>query len=210
MDGLTAEVIREARQQAGWSYMQAARELKRRSAEPLPGVDSIVRSWKRWEKGTEPSRPYQPLLRRLLGVGMNDPSGNPDLSGEWFAAWQTYKEGDERIAIQKVRFSQDGENISVAAIERGTELVNGGYIWRGELRIWDNEYLMGWYAADDGAVRSKGTMFFVMHTHGVNMSGRWVGTSYDGPLMTGWGAMARTAVEVTELMDQLRSEGPPK
>jgi hypothetical protein len=27
---------------------------------------------------------------------------------------------------------------------------DGGYLWRGEPRLWDNELLMGWY----GAVRS--------------------------------------------------------
>jgi hypothetical protein len=29
---------------------------------------------------------------------------------------------------------------------------------RGELRVWDNEMLMGWYAAVDGPVRSKRTI----------------------------------------------------
>jgi hypothetical protein len=38
---------------------------------------------------------------------------------------------------------------------------------------------VGWYAASDGSVRSKGTMYFVMHPHGINMTGRWVGLSYD-------------------------------
>ena len=39
---------------------------------------------------------------------------------------------------------------------------------------------MGWYAASDGSVRSKGTMYFVMHPHGISATGRWVGLSYDG------------------------------
>jgi hypothetical protein len=55
----------------------------------------------------------------------------------------------------------------------------GGYHWSGELRLWDNEILMGWYAANDGSIRSKGTMYFVVHPHGLNMSGRWVGLGYD-------------------------------
>jgi hypothetical protein len=33
-------------------------------------------------------------------------------------------------------------------------------------RLWDNEVLMGWYAANDGSIRSKGTMYFVLHPHG--------------------------------------------
>ena len=63
--------------------------------------------------------------------------------------------------------------------------------------MWDNEILMGWYAANDGAVRSKGTMYFVLHAYGINLSGRWVGLkiSYDGAVMTGWGAIAKTEQE---------------
>jgi hypothetical protein len=214
VDCLTADAIRAARLDAGWSFTQAARELKRHSQEPLPAVDSIVRSWKRWEKGTAPSRQYQPLLRRMLGVGIgsgpNDNGGSPDLSGQWYAAWQTWKDGVERVAVQRVRFTQDGDALGVVALERGCDMVDGGYLWRGELRLWDNEHLMGWYAADDGAVRSKGTMFFTLHTHGLNMSGRWVGASFDGPLVTGCAAMARTETEVRQLIELLTlKEGAP-
>ena len=45
---------------------------------------------------------------------------------------------------------------------------------------------MGWYAANDGSIRSKGTMYLVLHPHGLNMSGRWVGLGYDDKIMTGW------------------------
>jgi hypothetical protein len=45
---------------------------------------------------------------------------------------------------------------------------------------------MGWYAASGGSVRSKGTMYFVMHPHGIHATGRWVGLSYDGNIVTGW------------------------
>jgi hypothetical protein len=39
-------------------------------------------------------------------------------------------------------------------------------------------------------VRSKGTMYFVLHPHGQQMTGRWVGLSYDGNTVTGLGGMA--------------------
>ena len=67
---------------------------------------------------------------------------------------------------------------------------------------------MGWYIADEGAVRSRGTMYFALHQHGTYMVGRWVGLSYDGPVVTGWGTIARTEEEVSVLMDKLRSDGP--
>ncbi len=38
---------------------------------------------------------------------------------------------------------------------------------------------MGWYTADEAAVRSKGTLYFTLHQHGIHLTGRWVGLSYD-------------------------------
>ncbi|WP_433609566.1 hypothetical protein ACQP2P_38680 [Dactylosporangium sp. CA-139114] len=46
-------------------------------------------------------------------------------------------------------------------------------------------------------------MYFVLHPHGQRMSGRWVGLSYDGKIVTGWGAMGRTAEEATEAINFL-------
>lgn len=79
-------------------------------------------------------------------------------------------------------------------------------MWRGELRLWDNEILMGWYVADEAAVRSKGTMYFVIHQHGLRMTGRWVGLSHDGPIVTGWGAIARTEEEVVDMVRKLKEQ----
>lgn len=63
--------------------------------------------------------------------------------------------------------------------------------------------------ANEGAIRSKGTVYFTLHQHGVNAVGRWVGLSYDGPIITGWGALAKTKEEVVALMGQAaeRREG---
>jgi hypothetical protein len=63
---------------------------------------------------------------------------------------------------------------------------------------------MGWYAANDGSVRSKGTMYFVLHPHGISMTGRWVGLSYDGKIVTGWGAMGKSEVDARDLIAQLK------
>jgi hypothetical protein len=78
MKTLTSIEIRAARDAAGWSISQAARELKRGSREPLPEVDSLVRAWKRWERGSEPSRLYRPLLMSLFA----DPDTDDDSSHE--------------------------------------------------------------------------------------------------------------------------------
>lgn len=128
----------------------------------------------------------------------------PDLSGPWWASWQTSKDGAEVITTQEVHLKQQGDLIDVQTTTRGIAIEDGGYHWRGEMRLRDNEILMGWYAASDGSVRSKGTIYFVLHPHGMTMKGRWVGMSYDGKIMTGWGAMGRNDEEVRDLIEQLK------
>lgn len=80
-------------------------------------------------------------------------------AGEWWASWQTARDGEEKIATQQVKINQEGELLQVATITRGLKVEEGDYHWSGELRLWDNEVLMGWYAANDGSIRSKGTMY---------------------------------------------------
>jgi hypothetical protein len=41
--------------------------------------------------------------------------------------------------------------------ERAVPVAEGSYRWRGELRLRDNEALIGWYRSTDAAVRSKGS-----------------------------------------------------
>lgn len=58
--------------------------------------------------------------------------------------------------------------------------------------------------APEGAVRSKGSLYFNIHQHGRRATGRWVGLSHDGPLISGWAAVARTENEVLDLLNELR------
>jgi hypothetical protein len=53
-------------------------------------------------------------------------------------------------------------------------------------------------------------MYFTIHPHGIHMTGRWVGLSYDGPIVSGWGVIARTEDEAVALMNQLRDKGTVK
>jgi hypothetical protein len=48
------------------------------------------------------------------------------------------------------------------------------------------------------------TMYFVVHPHGQQMVGRWVGLSYDGKVITGWAAMTHDEDQARGLVGQLR------
>ncbi len=194
------EVIRERRSELGMSQADLAAKV---------GVDR--RQIRRYESGeTQPTLPVAKTIAQALGISIDELAGDEthrvNLTGDWWACWQTWKDGEEVINAHQVKMTQRGDTVQIVATTRGTPLEEGGYFWRGEMKVWDNEALMGWYVADEGAVRSKGSMYFALHQHGIHMTGRWVGLSYDGPIITGWAAIARTEEEVTALMDQLRTD----
>jgi transcriptional regulator with XRE-family HTH domain len=197
-----SEVIRERRTAIGMSQRDLA---------TAAGVD--VRQIRRYEAGEQ-----QPLLSvaialaDALGITVAELAGQPShrikLGGTWWASWQTSRTGTEKIASQQVEIKQEGDRMQVATITRGLPVEEGGYHWTGELQLWDNELLMGWYAASEGSIRSKGTMYFVLHPHGLTMAGRWVGLGYDGRIRTGWAAMGQTQEEAEDTMHKLiASEG---
>lgn len=192
------EVIRARRAVLGLSQADLAEQV---------GIDK--RQIRRYEAGeAQPSLTVGRFIADALGISLDELAGatvqRVGLSGEWWASWQTTKDGREVHTVQPVTIRQRGDLLQVEATERGNvTLEQGGYSWRGEFRLWDNEILMGWYAAADAAVRSKGTMFFRIHAHGQQMSGRWVGLSHDGPVSTGWAVMARSQEGLTAAVQDL-------
>jgi transcriptional regulator with XRE-family HTH domain len=194
----TGEIIRQRRNELGMSQESLA---------GMVGVDK--RQIRRYESGdTQPGLQVALAIAKVLRITVDELAGVPShrvtLTGDWWASWQTFKDGVEVITAQEVRLSQQSELIDVRTTTRGITVEEGGYHWQGELRLWDNEILMGWYAANDGSVRSKGTMYFVLHPHGISMTGRWVGLSYDGAIVTGWGAMGKTEEDARNLITQMK------
>jgi hypothetical protein len=129
-----------------------------------------------------------------------------DLSGDWWCAWQTSKDDVPRIDIHTLTVHQQGDQLQLEADRAPAE---GSYSWQGELHIWDNEALMGWYRSTEGAVRSKGTMYLALHPHGEHAWGRWTGMSYDGVVVTGWGVIARTDELAHKVVQDLVDAGKP-
>ncbi|TDC00080.1 XRE family transcriptional regulator [Micromonospora fluostatini] len=197
-----SEIMRQRRTALGLSQAELAARV---------GVDK--RQIRRYEAGdTQPTLSVARSIARALEITVDELAGEDvhrvDLTGEWWACWQTWNKGQEILNPHKIRMRQKGDDLDVVAVTRGTQkFEEGGYLWRGELRLWDNEVLMGWYVADEAAVRSKGTLYFALHQHGQQMSGRWVGLSYDGPIVSGWGAIAKTEDEVLSIVNRLKSEG---
>lgn len=174
------------------------------------GVDT--RQIRRYEAGEQqPVLSVAVAIADALKISVGELAGVPthrvNLTGEWWASWQTFKDGDEVITAQQVRIRQQADLLDLETITRGIDVEDGGYLWRGQLRLWDNRVLMGWYAANDASVASKGTLYFVLHPHGQELEGKWVGTSYEGDLVAGWGGLAKSEGRARSLIDQLKVNG---
>jgi hypothetical protein len=82
-----------------------------------------------------------------------------DLSGTWYCAWQTWKDNVPRIDVHSLEVHQSGDLLQLDA-ERALPVAEGSYRWRGELRLCDNEALIGWYRSTDsssGSCATRGT-----------------------------------------------------
>jgi transcriptional regulator with XRE-family HTH domain len=209
-ENVTGAAIRRRRLELGLSQAQVAEAA---------GVN--IRQIRRYEAGDQ-----QPLLAvgvaiaralrmsvlELVGEG---PNRRVNLTGEWWMSWQTGNDGRDQVTAQTVQFMQQGDLITMQTTSRGTVDVSGservpltiddgGYHWHGELRLWDNRLLIGWYAANDGGVASKGSLYFGLHTHGDSARGIWTGTSHDGDLLSGWGALSTSEDQAVTLVHELR------
>jgi len=185
---------------------RAALALSQADLAAAVGLDK--RQIRRYEAGeAQPTLVVAKALAHALQISLDELAGETEqrlqITGDWWAGWQTWKDGAPVHTSQPVQIRQRGTDLDIVALERGISTEEGGYLWRGQLRLWDNEILMGWYAADDQAVRSKGTLYLVIHPHGHQMRGRWVGLSYDGPIVSGWSAFARTEQEAQTLLHAL-------
>ena len=134
------------------------------------------------------------------------PTHRVNLTGDWWASWQMSKDHQQAVTAQEIRIEQQAGLIHVVTTTRSVE--EAGHMWSGELRLWDNEILMGWYTAADGSVRSKGTVYIVLHAHGDSARGRWVGLSDHGQIMTGWVGLGKSEDEARGIIDQLKADEP--
>src|SRR5690349_8461116 len=101
-----AEILRRRRAELGMSQAELA---------TAAGVDR--RQIRRYEAGEQqPVLSVAVAIANALKISVGDLAGVPshevNLSGDWWASWQTFKDGEEVVTLQEVRFKQQGELIS--------------------------------------------------------------------------------------------------
>lgn len=187
-----SDVIRARRARLGMSQAQLAQQ-----------AEVAVRQIARYEAGEQqPALNVAQKIAKALEITLDELAGSYseglNLSGDWYMSWQTWKDGVEYYTVQRVHVAQKNDRLVLVAERGAGELEEGYYAWRGELRLWDNDTLLGWYAASDGASRSKGTLIFTLNPQGLHARGLWTGISHDGLLV--WrGGMARNQQKAIDI-----------
>jgi transcriptional regulator with XRE-family HTH domain len=127
-----SDVLRSRRAALGLSQAELAKAA---------GVS--LRQLARYEAGDQqPVLSAAVALADALGISMDQLAGKVnydlDLSGDWWCAWQTWKDGAPRIDTHPLEVHQRGEVLQLNA-ERAVPVAEGSYRWRGELRMWDTK-----------------------------------------------------------------------
>jgi transcriptional regulator with XRE-family HTH domain len=169
----------------------------------LVGVD--VRQIGRWENGKqEPTASNCLALARSLGLSLPELFGEVpiglDLSGKWFAAWDTTRAGEPVIDRHTITAQHKGATVAFAA--------DGDYLWSGDLRTVDGS-LMGTYLSSERDQMYRGSLYFMLGAEGDAAIGRWSGLWADGLVGSGWGVLARDAARADALLKiVMQHEGP--
>ena len=114
-----------------------------------------------------------------------------NLSGSWYTIWQTSREDKEIIHTQLLEIKQRGNKVIMENIEKSPEDKLGGYFWHGECKLYDNQYLLGYYLPKQSNIISKGTIYFLLNRTCNFMVGKWVGCNYDHGFTWGYGVIAK-------------------
>jgi hypothetical protein len=135
-----------------------------------------------------------------------------NLTGDdWFAAWQTSVKNEELINTEEIIIEQRGGLIKIHNREKSPENPIGGYKWIGKMQFYFGRDLMGHYfAVLEEQKTHKGIMYFNFDSAKQQLIGRWVGSSYDSPLSSGFGVISKNKAEAVEVLKQLIKNHPDK
>ncbi|MFE2997987.1 multiprotein-bridging factor 1 family protein [Nocardia sp. NPDC059246] len=182
------KIIRDARDARGWSQADLA---------DLVGVEAQQVS--RWERDIAPPNLNNAVeLSRALDISLDELAGliplGLDLSGVWYAAWQTWRESDQVINTHSLMAKHHGERVRFQA--------EGDYDWFGDFRLsW--HLLKGDYRATEPGGPATGAMLLALTADHDIALGSWSGLTGEGKLGRGWGVIARSEHDSSRVLLQL-------
>jgi hypothetical protein len=132
-----------------------------------------------------------------------------DVTGEWYAVWQTTVNTKEVINSEATKMFQKGKTVKFYNTERAPENPKGGYLWEAEMHFYHGRTLMGWYfPKKEENNSSKGIMYFSYSSQRKIFLGKWIGTGYDGDLVSGLVVVAKNRDKAKRLLTNLSSHYP--
>ena len=137
---------------------------------------------------------------------------NINVSGEdWVAAWQTSVDGKEVINTEQLVLKQKGGLIKMHNKAASPENPKAGFKWAGQSQFYQGRDLMGHYFAEKSENNTaKGMLYFHYNSARKEFVGRWVGCSYDGPLMSGFGVITKKKEKALALLQEALRAHPDK
>jgi len=114
-----------------------------------------------------------------------------NLSGKWYATWQTTIDNTLNINTELVMITQKGIKMIIENENISPQNKIGGYYWLAKCTIYDNNHILGYYLARDTNITSKGTIYFVLSPSGESLKGIWAGCNYDADFNWGYGVIAK-------------------
>jgi transcriptional regulator with XRE-family HTH domain len=180
------------------------------------------RTLSRYELGAvEPRFTTALRMAEVLDVDIIELAGEiaaADLRGQWYARWETSSGVRTVVIEQPVTAHDTGSRIPISADRRGTVAGDTpprdvpawpGLRWDGELRVYPDQALIGHYRAEDDGVRFRGSLYLILGPEATYAYGRWVGSSQDRSVVSGWVVLARDDARAGSIMVHLLADGRP-
>lgn len=132
-----------------------------------------------------------------------------DVTGEWYAAWQTSVDGKELINTEHVRIVQKGKTLKLFNTEKSPENPKAGYLWEGQLQFFHGRSVMGWwFPKKEENSASKGILYMTYISQRKIFIGKWVGTAYDGELLSGFVVIGKDRTVAREELTEFIKKHP--
>lgn len=132
-------------------------------------------------------------------------NNNIDISGDWYARWQTSVNRQVICNTEKTKMKQKGRTISFSNIDKSSENPTGGYLWTANLKFYNGQTLMGWYfPKKEENITSKGIIFLTYFSQRNIFLGKWAGQGFDGPLQSGYVVIAKDPNRAKRILDSIQ------
>lgn len=171
-------------------------QLKISASQVASAAGISLEQYQRYEAGAE-ALPLAAATDLAETLDMSLPQmagtapGSVEFNGRWWAAWQGGPNDPTAIDPHTVEVMRAGHRL----------LLDQG--WRGELELFGNELLLGWYRPPSRAIRTRQGVFLWIPTGVEYAYGKWTGVSVNNTIASGWCVLSRNEKTTRELIENL-------